>query len=71
MIKYGWNPFLTTKYPITGPTRENTIFCLGKYVGKKVSTNFNNLINKGKRETYLDIIYKLKYHNYLADKKRN
>ncbi len=71
MIKYGWSPFLTTKYPITGPTRENTIFCLGKYVGKKVSTNFNNLINKGKRETYLDIIYKLKYHNYLADKKRN
>ena len=30
MVKYGFEPFLTTKYPITGPTRENTIFCLGR-----------------------------------------
>ena len=66
MIKYGWEPFLTTKYPITGPTRENTIFCLGKYKGKKVSNNFQDLVKHGKKETFEDIKYKLMYHDYLA-----
>ena len=67
MIKYGFEPFLTTKYPITGPTRENTIFCLGRYKGKNVSKNFKKLINNGKKETYSDIEYKLKYHDYLSN----
>ena len=66
LIKYGFEPFLTTKYPITGPTRENTIFCLAKYKGKKVSKNFKKLITSGKRETFADIEHKLKYHDYLA-----
>jgi 2-polyprenyl-3-methyl-5-hydroxy-6-metoxy-1,4-benzoquinol methylase len=69
MIKHGFNPFLTTKYPITGETRENTIFCLGRFEGKKISKNFKSLIKNGKRETYEDVVYKLKYHDYLA--KRN
>lgn len=66
MIKFGWKPFLTTKFPITGPTRENTIFCLGKFKGKKVSKNFKNLIKFGKKETYSDILFKLKYYDYLS-----
>ena len=69
MIKYGFKPFLTTKYPITGETRENTIFCLGRFKGKKVSKNFKSLIKNGKRETFEDVFFKLKYHDYLA--KRN
>ena len=66
MIKYGWEPFLTTRYPITGPSRPNTQFCIGKYKGKTTKKRFKNLINSGKRETYLDIIYKLKYHDLIA-----
>lgn len=66
MIKYGFEPFLTTKYPITGPTRENTIFCLGKYKGRKISKNFKLLVSGGKRETFEDVRYKLNYHDYLA-----
>ena len=70
MIKYGFKPFLTTKYPIIGPTRENTIFCLSKFKGKQVSKNFKNLIKFGKKETYSDILFKLKYHDYLAKLER-
>ena len=66
MIKYGWEPFITTKHPITGITRENTIFCLGRFKGKSVSKNFKQLIKSGKRETFADVEYKLKYHDYLA-----
>ena len=66
MVKYGFEPFLTTKYPITGPTRENTIFCLGRYKGSKVSKNFKKLVSYGKKETYSDIEYKLRYHDYLS-----
>ena len=69
MIKYGWKPFLTTRYPITGPSRPNTQFCLGKYKGKSTKKKFKNLVNSGKRETYLDILYKLKYHDFIAEKK--
>ncbi len=66
MSKYGWEPFLTTKYPITGPTRENTIFCLGRFKGKGQTKNFKKLVKYGKRETFDDVVYKLKYHDYLA-----
>jgi len=66
MIKFGWKPFLTTKYPITGPTREGTIFCLGKYTGKSNSKKFKDLIQSGKKETYHDLNYKLKYYDYLS-----
>jgi len=66
MRKYGWEPFLTTKYPITGPSRPNTQFCIGRYKRKKIKQQFKNLIKNGKKETYLDIIYKFKYHDYFA-----
>jgi 2-polyprenyl-3-methyl-5-hydroxy-6-metoxy-1,4-benzoquinol methylase len=66
MIKYGWQPILTTKYPITGPTRQGTIFCLGRYFGNKNLIKFKNLIKSGKKETYLDLKYKLKYYDYLS-----
>ncbi len=68
MIKHGWKPFLTTKYPVTGPSRPNTQFCFGKFVGNKQIKKFRNLITNGKKETYLDIIYKLKYHDFIAKK---
>ena len=68
MIKYGWKPFITTRYPITGPSRVNTQFCIGRFEGKKISNNFSKIISSGKRETYLDIYYKLKYHDFLAKK---
>ena len=46
--------------------KENTIFCLGRYKGKIVSKNFKKLVGYGKKETYSDIEYKLKYHDYLS-----
>lgn len=66
MIKYGWQPFITTKFPITGPTRQGTIFCIGRYKNKLNYNKFLNLIKLGKKETYEDIIYKLKYYDYLS-----
>lgn len=66
MRKYGWEPFLTTKFPITGPSRPNTQFCIGRYKGWDVKKKFKNLIKNGKRETYLDIKYKLDYHDWLS-----
>ena len=68
MRKYGWKPFLTTKFPITGPSRPNTQFCIGRYEGSKIKKSFKNLIRNGKRETTMDVIYKLKYHDYLSEK---
>ena len=69
MIKHGWKPFLTTKYPICGPTREGGFFCFGKYSGKSVKKNLKKIINYGKKETYESVVYKLKYFDYLASLK--
>ena len=71
MRKYGWEPFITTKYPITGSSRPNTQFCIGRYKGNEVKKGFKNLVKNGKKETVLDVIYKLKYHDYLAKKLKN
>jgi 2-polyprenyl-3-methyl-5-hydroxy-6-metoxy-1,4-benzoquinol methylase len=68
MRKYGWEPLLTTRYPVTGPTRPNTQFCIGRYKGQSIKKGFQNLIKNGKKETALDIIYKLKYHDHIAKK---
>ena len=68
MIKYGFEPFLTTKYPISGESRPGTIFCLGRFKGKKISKNFKSIIKNGKRENFSDIFYKLKYYDYLSSK---
>ncbi len=69
MRKYGWEPFLTTKFPITGPSRPGTQFCFGRYKGSKVKRQYKGLIKNGKRETYLDIIYKLKYYDKISKNK--
>ena len=63
MIKHGWKPFLSTMYPISGPTREGGIWCLGKFEGKSISKNFQSLIKNGKHETYESIIHKFKYYD--------
>ena len=49
LIKYGFRPILTTKYPITGATRQGTIFCIAKYEGKKIK---KNKIAHRSRKTY-------------------
>ena len=69
MIKHGWKPFLTTKYPICGPTREGGFFCFGKYVGKKIQKNLKKVISYGKRETFESVVHKLKYFDYLSHTK--
>ena len=66
MIKFGWEPFLTTSFPITGPSRKNTIFCLGRYKGKKISKNFKKLIKFGKKDTFEDVNFKFKYFDYVS-----
>ena len=66
MLKFGWEPFLTTSFPITGPSRKNTIFCLGRYRGKKISKNFKKLIKYGKRDTFEDVNFKFKYFDYVS-----
>ena len=69
LIKYGFRPILTTKYPITGATRQGTIFCIAKYEGKKISKNFQSVIKSGKRETFQDVYYNLEYYNHLSEQK--
>ena len=65
MIKYGWIPQETTMYPISGPTREGGIWCIGKF-NKKLSNNeFLKLIKNGKRETYKSVLSKLKYYDII------
>ena len=65
MIKHGWRPFLSTMYPISGPTREGGIWSLGVFGGKRVAKNFYSLIKNGKRETYQSIIHKFKYYDLM------
>ena len=66
MMKHGWEPFLTTKYPICGPTRRGGYFCFGKYKGNFIRKKFKKAIRYGKNETFETIKYKLKYYDYLA-----
>ena len=68
MMKHGWEPFLTTKYPICGPTRRGGYFCFGKYKGNLIRKKFKKVIGYGKKETFETIKYKLKYYDYLAHK---
>ena len=65
MIKHGWKPFLSTMYPISGPTREGGIWCLGRFTGKTNRKNFNNFIKNGKYETYETISNKFKYYDII------
>ena len=65
MIKHGWKPFLSTMYPISGPTREGGVWALGTFTGKKNTKKFNALIKNGKNETYESIVNKFKYYDYI------
>tara|TARA_B100001123_G_C15232465_1_gene995712 strand:+ start:306 stop:1238 length:933 start_codon:yes stop_codon:yes gene_type:complete len=69
MMKHGWKPFLTTKYPICGPTRKGGYFCFGRFVGNKIRKQFKKSIDYGKNETFETIKYKLKYYDYIAQKR--
>jgi 2-polyprenyl-3-methyl-5-hydroxy-6-metoxy-1,4-benzoquinol methylase len=66
MMKHGWEPYLTTKYPICGPTREGGYFSFGKFKGKRIINKFKKTIDYGKKETFESIKFKLKYFDYLA-----
>lgn len=65
MIKHGWKPLETTMFPISGPTREGGIWCIGEFHGKKVSKNFKFLIKNGKRESFKSIKSKFNYYDLI------
>ena len=65
MIKHGWKPFLSTMYPISGPTREGGIWSLGVFSGNNLKKKFRNLIKNGKTESYETIINKFKYYDLI------
>ena len=52
MIKHGWTPFLTTQYPIYGPSRLPGFSAYGRFSCKKPSMkSFKKIISNGKKET--------------------
>ena len=71
MIKYGWQPILSTHYPISGPTRKGTNWVIGRFKGKnKFKKIFSNLIKNGKRETFETIKYHFKFYEKINSKKK-
>ena len=52
MLKYGWEPILTTDEELSGPTRKGSIFCLG--VKKKKMTNSEFLSHVDVHKEYVD-----------------
>lgn len=63
MIKNGFEPILTTSYPITGPTRQGGIYAIG--IKKKNKINLRKIIRFGKKESANSVIYKYKFFNKL------
>ena len=64
MLKHGFEPVLTTRYPITGPSRKGSIFCIGTKNKKKI--DIRSIINNSKKkESLLSIQYKFKYFELL------
>jgi 2-polyprenyl-3-methyl-5-hydroxy-6-metoxy-1,4-benzoquinol methylase len=64
MLKHGFEPLLTTRYPITGPSRKGSIFCIGLKTKKKA--NIQSIINiSKKRESLLSVHYNFKYTELL------
>ena len=64
MLKHGFEPVLTTRYPITGPSRKGSIFCIGTKTKKKI--NIKSIVNSGKKkESLLSIKFKFKYFELL------
>ena len=56
MIKYGWEPILTTDELITGATRPGGIYCLGRLATPPSHDEFMELISAGKRELPSEVI---------------
>ena len=56
MIKYGWEPIVTTDELITGPTRAGGIYCLGRLTTPPSHDEFMKRISAGKRELPSEII---------------
>ena len=63
MIKHGFEPMLTTGYPITGTTRKGAIYSIGVKKNKKI--NLKQLIKSGKRESVKSVTFKHKYYNQI------
>ncbi len=64
MLKHGFEPLLTTRYPITGPSRKGSIFCIGIKTKKK--SNIKSIIDDSKKkESLLSIHYRFKYNELL------
>ena len=61
MIKHGFEPILTSSYPITGPTRKGGIYTIG--IKKRTKINLKKLISLGKRESTQSVIFKYKHYN--------
>ena len=51
MLKYGWEPLLTTDEELSGPTRKGSIFCLGV---KKRNDEFEFLSHVDVYKEYVD-----------------
>ena len=66
MIKYGFEPTLSTSYPITGPTRKGGIYTIGVKKNKKIK--LEQIILNGKRETVNSVVHKYKYFNKIYKK---
>ena len=58
LLKYGWEPILTTDEPICGPSRPGGIYCLGKLNKKLPKSNIKDIIRSGKRETPNEVLAK-------------
>jgi 2-polyprenyl-3-methyl-5-hydroxy-6-metoxy-1,4-benzoquinol methylase len=66
MIKHGWTPFLTTQYPIYGPTRLPGYSAYGRFSSKKPNIkSFKKIIKNGKKETVESVKYRFKYFEYI------
>ena len=83
LMKHGWEPILSTYYPISGPTRKGTNWVIGRFKGKNKFKNiFKKMIKNGKRETFETIKHHFKFYekinknvnpnnDYLSQKKKN
>ncbi len=58
MIKYGWNPILTTDELICGPTRPGGIYSLGRLGLVPSNEEFLEMIDAGKRESPEQVLKK-------------
>ena len=58
MMKYGWQPLLTTAVPLCGPTRPGGIYSLGRLGSKPTNEEFIKTILAGKRETPEEVLNK-------------